>query len=103
MLGKLVKYELKACGRIFVPLYISILVVAAIIGMFSNTQILQVPTILMFVLMALFIALVVMTVVLILQRFKKNLLEDEGYLMFTLPVSTKSLILSKYLTSLIYI
>lgn len=102
MLGKLMKYELKACGRIFIPLYIAILVVAAIIGIFSNTQILQVPVILIFVLMALFIALGVMTVVLILQRFKKNLLEDEGYLMFTLPVSVKSLILSKYLTSLIY-
>lgn len=103
MLGKLMKYELKACGRIFIPLYIAILCVAAIIGIFSNTQMLQIPAILIFVLMALFIALSVMTVVLILQRFKKNLLEDEGYLMFTLPVSTKSLIFSKYLTSVIYI
>lgn len=102
MLGKLIKYELKACGRIFIPIYICILVVAAIIGIFSNTQILEVPVILVFVLMGLFVALGVMTVVLILQRFKKNLLEDEGYLMFTLPVSTKSLILSKYITSLIY-
>lgn len=102
MLGKLMKYELKACGRIFIPIYICILAVAAIIGAFSNTQILQVPVILGFVLIALFVALGVMTVVLILQRFKKNLLEDEGYLMFTIPVSVKSLILSKYLTSLIY-
>lgn len=103
MLGKLMKYELKACGRIFVPLYIAILVVAAIIGLFGNTQSFQIPAILIFVLTALFIGLTVVTIVLIIQRFKKNLLEDEGYLMFTLPVSVKSLILSKYLTSLIYI
>ena len=103
MLGKLMKYELKACGRIFVPLYVAILVVAAIIGVFSNTESFQVASILIFILMALFIGLMVVTIVLIIQRFKKSLLEDEGYLMFTLPVSIKNLILSKYLTSLIYI
>lgn len=103
MLGKLMKYELKACGRIFVPLYVAILVVAAISGIFSNTQSFQVASILIFILMALFIGLMVVTIVLIIQRFKKSLLEDEGYLMFTLPVSIKNLILSKYLTSLIYI
>ena len=97
------KYELKACGRIFVPLYVAILVVAAISGIFSNTQSFQVASILIFILMALFIGLMVVTIVLIIQRFKKSLLEDEGYLMFTLPVSIKNLILSKYLTSLIYI
>ena len=102
MLGKLMKYELKACGRIFVPLYVAILVVAAIIGVFSNTESFQVASILIFILMALFIGLMVVTIVLIIQRFKKSLLEDEGYLMFTLPVSIKNLILSKYLTSYLY-
>ena len=64
MLGKLMKYELKACGRIFVPLYVAILVVAAIIGVFSNTESFQVASILIFILMALFIGLMVVTIVL---------------------------------------
>ena len=52
--------------------------------------------------MCLFISLFVITIVVTIQRFNKNLLKDEGYLMFTLPVSSKSLVLSKYLTSLIW-
>lgn len=47
-------------------------------------------------------ALGVLTIVVTIQRFRKNLLGDEGYLMFTLPVSTSSLILSKCITALIY-
>lgn len=37
MLGKLLKYELKASGRIFIPLYIAILIVAVFNGIFMNT------------------------------------------------------------------
>ncbi|WP_455537778.1 ABC transporter permease [Terrisporobacter sp.] len=117
MLGKLIKYEFKACGRIFFPIYLGILILATINGICSNYSIFQsmedgfaendalmnIQTILMIVLFALFVALFVLTIILIIQRFKKNLLEDEGYLMFTLPVSSKSLILSKYLVSLIFV
>ncbi|HDF2774537.1 TPA: ABC transporter permease [Clostridioides difficile] len=98
MLGKLLKYELKASGRIFIPLYIAILIVAVFNGIFMNTNILQVQGIGILVLTSLFMALGVLTI----QRFRKNLLGDEGYLMFTLPVSTSSLILSKCITALIY-
>ena len=52
--------------------------------------------------MCLFVSLFVITIVVTIQRFNKNLLKDEGYLMFTLPVSSKYLVLSKYLTSLIW-
>lgn len=115
MLGKLMKYEFKACGRIFFPLYLGILVLSIINGInfgvnfknridgftmnptANNTQ-----SILMLVLVALFVALLVITIVLTIQRFKKNLLDDEGYLMFTLPVKSSSLILSKFLAALIY-
>ena len=115
MLGKLIKYEFKACGRVFFPIYIGILVLAAANGLFNNYNIFQfenggfsfsigsIQNILILVLFALFVALFVLTIVLTIQRFKKNLLEDEGYLMFTLPVSSTNLILSKYLVALIFI
>ena len=117
MLGKLIKYEFKACGRTFFPIYIGILILSIINGLCSNYSIFQsvedgfaqngalmnVQVILMLVLFALFVALFVLTIILIIQRFKKSLLEDEGYLMFTLPVSSKNLILSKYLVSLIFV
>ncbi|EGT2202569.1 ABC transporter multidrug-family permease [Clostridioides difficile] len=102
MLAKLLKYELKASGRVFIPLYIAILIVAVFNGIFMNTNILQIQGIAILVLTSLFMALAVLTIVVTIQRFRKNLLGDEGYLMFTLPVSTSSLILSKCITALIY-
>lgn len=116
MLGKLMKYEFKACGRIFFPLYLVILVLATMNGINFRGAIASESTdgstmnsiayntqgILMLILVALFVALFVITIVLTIQRFKKNLLDDEGYLMFTLPVKSSSLIFSKFLVSLIF-
>ncbi|MEG0857662.1 MAG: ABC transporter permease [Terrisporobacter sp.] len=119
MLGKLMKYEFKACGRTFIPIYLGILILSVINGLFLNFNIIKgnhtidesayvdpsgsgVQNIFMLVLLALFVALFVITIVLTIQRFKKNLLEDEGYLMFTLPVKSRNLIISKYLVALIF-
>ena len=102
MLGKLLKYELKATSRVFIPLYIAILVVSIVNGLSLNLEILNIQGLATIVLMCLFISLFVITIVVTIQRFNKNLLKDEGYLMFILPVSSKHLVLSKYLTSLIW-
>ena len=102
MLGKLLKYELKATSRVFIPLYIAILIVSIVNGLSLNLEILNIQGLATIILMCLFISLFVITIVVTIQRFNKNLLKDEGYLMFTLPVSSKYLVLSKYLTSLIW-
>ena len=102
MLGKLLKYELKATSRVFVPLFIAILVVSIVNGLSLNLEIFNIQGLATIILMCLFISLFVITIVVTIQRFNKNLLKDEGYLMFTLPVSSKHLVLSKYLTSLIW-
>lgn len=47
--------------------------------------------------------LMIVTVVMILQRFYKNLLKGEGYLMHTLPVPTWMLVASKTISSLIWV
>lgn len=103
MLGKLMKYELKACGRTFLPLYIAILLMSVIVGFSINMEIFKISGIAMIVLFGLFVSLGVLTVMITIQRFRKSLLEDEGYLMFTLPVTSKELILSKYSVAFIYI
>ena len=43
-----------------------------------------------------------LTLVLMVYRFYKNLMTDEGYLMFTLPVSRSQLIWSKLLVALVW-
>lgn len=53
------------------------------------------------IIVAIITAIFVLNVIIIIQRFWKGLLKEEGYLMFTLPVTTRSLILSKVLSALI--
>lgn len=108
MLGKLMKYEVRSCGRIFFPFYIVALIFSVVSALFINFDnyehdfsVLYLVGVL--VVFALFVAAIVLTILLIVQRFNKSLLEDEGYLMFTLPVSQKTLVLSKFLTSLLFI
>lgn len=102
MLGKLLKYELKATSRVFLPLYLTLLVVALINSFFVNSEMFQIQGLLMMVFGSLLIAMFVITFVVLLQRFGKNLLGDEGYLIFTLPVNSNSIILSKYLVALLW-
>ncbi|MDF2890792.1 MAG: hypothetical protein K0R80_1159 [Clostridia bacterium] len=111
MLNKLLKYEIKATARLFLPLYLTIVIFAAI-----NLLFLDVPNasdkafssyglmigISMFVYVILMIGLVVMTLFVLIQRFYKSLLGDEGYLMFTLPVQSWSHILSKLIISMLW-
>lgn len=95
MLGNLIKYEIQATRRIFLPLYGLILIFACINKIFigANYQkingVAAMPFwIAMTVYVLLIAALFVMTLVVLIQRFQKNLLSDEGYLSFTLPVKT---------------
>ncbi len=120
MLGKLMKYELKATARWFLPLYCGIIIFAVFskisttvinleeikhlssdnlfIQMIVNTAMLVSAFLYAFII----ITTIVMTFVIAIRRFYKNLLSDEGYLMFTLPVSSHKLLLSKFLTTMIW-
>ena len=105
MLGKLLKYEIKATGRIFLPLYGLILILAVINRIFLslNVDSFNIPTMIsMTVYIILIVAVFVMTLVVIIQRFYKNLLGDEGYLSFTLPVKAHSHIDSKLIVTLMW-
>lgn len=102
MLGKLIKYEYKATSRTFIPIYIALLLVAVINRVFRMGNIDVAWGISTLALVGLFIALGVLTIIVIVQRFNKNLLGDEGYLMFTLPVKSEQLIVSKVIISILW-
>ena len=96
MLRKLLKYEYKATGRLLLPLYGSLLVAALISRLCVKTGhgIYEMESslgniaslITMFIYGTIMAAVFIVTLFIILQRFYKNLLGDEGYLMNTLPV-----------------
>ena len=107
MLKKLLKYEFKATSRTYGGLYLAFLAAAALMGASFQIPALLVHTapiaVLMIVYLALGVAIAVMTVLTIIQRFTRNLLGREGYLMHTLPVSSAQLILAKLISSMVWV
>ena len=109
MLRKLMKHEFRATGRIMLPLYL-ILLATAIGANFSTRGLLetdyQVLDLLGGLLVVAFavaiIAVCVMSMVVMVQRFYKNLLQDEGYVMMTLPVSVHQQVWSKLIVSAVW-
>lgn len=103
MLGKLLKYEFKATARIFLPLYAGLLIFAGINKLFWSIGGESTPAAISTMLyIFMIIAIFAFTVIIMIQRFHKNLLGDEGYLMFTLPTQPWKHILCKLLASLIW-
>ena len=111
MLGKLMKHEFRATARIMLPVMgamaaLALLANLSIRGLAGNLS--DVPMLkILFTLIIIFfgaavVATVVMSLVIMVSRFYRNLLKDEGYLMFTLPVSVHELIWSKLIVSLVW-
>ena len=109
MLRKLIKHEFRATGRIMLPMYLVLLVTALgsnlagrrMVG--GQSDILRILGVLIVMAFAFAIGgVLVMSFVLMIQRFYKNLLQDEGYLMFTLPVSVHQHIWSKLIVSVVW-
>lgn len=102
MLGKLTKYEFKATARIFLPLFAAVLAVSAVTRVMLGLR-WETPHVISIVLAVMLIAAAfVMTLVLTIQRFYKNFMTDEGYLTFTLPVTTGRLIWAKLIVAAVW-
>ena len=103
MLGKLMKYDLKAAFRSFAPLYLALLGMSLIIGLFGRFNA-EGNSVLAFIAIVYGVTMIicwVIPIVILTLRFKKNLLEDEGYHSFSLPVSTLEHIVAKVLSALV--
>jgi len=105
MLGKLIRYDFKAVQRLLFPVYGAMIVLSVVIGLTSHTgsgsgyTVFQIS---MMLFMMILFAAVLLTIYLLVERFYHNLLGNEGYLMFALPVSTAEHIAAKILTALIW-
>ena len=105
MLGKLIKYDFRSCIRRFGPLWLGLALLAVINGftighVLDNSSISGFPQFAlgimpMILLIVMWTAVAIMSLVFICERFYKGLLGDEGYLSLTLPVTTEQHIASK--------
>ena len=109
MLNKLLKYEFKSTGRTILPIYGALLITSSLTRLFvfnkdfSNSFFLSLFQVVISSLFGfLLMAVCILTLVVSLQRFYKNLLGEEGYLSMTLPVRPWQHILCKSLTSLVW-
>lgn len=110
MLSKLLKQEFRATSRIMLPVYALLLLsgvgaglFALLSGRYPDSEALDVATTVVFSFYGLVaVCAVLLTMALMVYRFYKNLMTDEGYLMFTLPVSRSQLLWAKLIVSTVW-
>ena len=111
MLKQLLKYEFKATKSLYFGLYLALALLSVVLGVSfrqenawaDNTNFGRLEVILMVLYLSVIFAIAVLCFVSTIQRFYKNLLGREGYLMHTLPVTETQLILSKLITSMVWV
>lgn len=106
MLTTLMKYEFKAVGRLLLPLYGAWLIAAVLLGLSignsGNDGSVLFITLSSILYAGACISAVILTAIILIQRFYKNLLGSEGYLMFALPVSTGRHIANKVVSGAVW-
>lgn len=106
MLSKLIKHEFKATARIILPLYLVLLVLTIVervtISLKFKGPLEIIPGFSTMAYLFSIVAIIVISFVIIVNRFYKNLMTDEGYLMFTLPVSSQQIVNAKLLVSIVW-
>lgn len=105
MFGRLVKYDFRSMFKQFGFIWPAALVLALVnhftlSGLDSTSAVGETTAgMAMLVYVAILMAMFVITMIFVIQRFFKGLLGDEGYLMHTLPVKPRQLIASKLLAA----
>lgn len=105
MTGKLIKYEFRSIVKMMGIIWVALPAMSIIMALFGvlsigdgeNRSFMMeaLDVISGFLYFAIFVALIVVTILIIITRFYRGLLRDEGYLMHTLPVKTWQLITAK--------
>ena len=116
MTGRLIKYELRSSIKLMGVIWAALIVTSFLFSISSNfmgnlmrssaiastlINLFQGITGMLYI--AMFIATAAASVVIIIMRFYKGLLSDEGYLMHTLPVKPWQLITAKGVSALIIV
>jgi hypothetical protein len=120
MLTKLIKHEFRATAKTFMWLYIAFMIIAAVNALFGHSGMAayvsgagadlasasQAPSPVGALLVIIYVlsiaAISIGTLVVIILRFYRNLMGNEGYLMMTLPVSREKNILSKLIVAVVW-
>ena len=107
MLGKLIKHEWKAVGKILGIIHLALILMAIVGKIMLSIEVLNEAWLLWRMLLLIYVfsvmAVGIGTHIYLAVRFYKNMYTDEGYLSFTLPVKAWEHMFSKTLVSTIWI
>lgn len=103
MLGKMLKYDLKAMSKTMLPFFLVIIGMTVLNGFFIQFEWMGGIIAGSSIIFGLFIALGVTVLVMIITQFYHSVLGDEGYLTNTLPVGVDVILFSKLLSAMIWI
>ena len=109
MLGKLLKHEFKATGRVMLPflgalLVLSVMVWLSINVFFSNLGgVSIIGGIVLTLYFMLLSAIGIVTLVLLVYRFYRSFLSDEGYMTFSLPAGIHAQLGAKLISAAVWI
>ena len=107
-MGRLMKYDLRAAMKLFVPLWIGTLILS-LINSFTIYPKFDVESkladffisLMMIAYVLAVIAIVIVTIIYVVMRFYQSMLKDEAYLTFTLPVGMDAILWAKSIVGLI--
>lgn len=102
MFPKLLKYECAAIAKELLPIYLLMIAAAVLTNLLLLAHFHTPSAFALGIFIAITVAAVVITLVTMIRRFRRNLLQDEGYLMFTLPVTAKQLIFAKAVAAVVW-
>lgn len=103
MVGKLIKNELKAGLHYVAPIYIATVAVAAILAISFLFEIVWLAGIALMAFLIVAFGVLAVTLISVISNFNKSMFRDQGYLTFTLPVTSGQLLFAKALCSFIWI
>jgi hypothetical protein len=101
-LGFLLKYEFRFYFRILPPLYLVLMLITLFMHLqwnFTESGDTALYFILYFFWNAIMMAMGIITIVEIIQRFVNNFMKEQGAIMFTLPITTWTLLASKVIAA----
>jgi len=120
MFGKCLKYELRSAARTILPLFIAVIVLSLLVGIgfcvdgrlipespegeitTAETIFSLVQVLLVFALVIGITAMAITVFVVMIRRYYVSFFSDEGYLTFTLPVSTDCHLMTKVISMTIW-
>lgn len=103
MLGKLLKYEVKAAGKVIPVLYLGIGLAYLLGKLAAVLHVAQMKTGLAVICLCMGVAAIVLALILAVLRYAKGLFGSEGYLAQTLPVGKGTLLASKMIAGYLLI